>query len=115
MVNSVTSLTRNGLRDWLIQRFSAVIIGFYVVFLLGYVCCHQPLTYTLWHDLFQQQWMQIVSLMTLLALLLHAWIGVWTVTTDYLKPYGLRLFVQVVIVIFLLACFMWGVDVIWRS
>lgn len=114
MVSSVTSLTRNGLRDWLIQRFSAVVVGVYTIFLLAYIVFHQPLTYSLWYGLFHNKCMQLASLMTLLSLLLHAWIGVWTVTTDYLKPFYLRLFVQVAVVLFLLACFMWGVDIIWR-
>lgn len=115
MVSSVTSLTRSGLRDWLIQRVSAVVVGLYVIFLLSYVCVHHPMTYSIWMKLFQCKLMQLASLMTLLALLLHAWVGVWTVTTDYLKPYGLRLFAQVLVILFLFACFMWGVDVIWRS
>ena len=37
MVTSVTSLGRNGLYDWLIQRVSAVIIGVYMIGMLGYL------------------------------------------------------------------------------
>ena len=37
MVTSVTSLGRNGLYDWLIQRVSAVVIAVYVIGMLGFL------------------------------------------------------------------------------
>ena len=36
MVNSVSSLGRSGVNDWVIQRVSAVVIAAYVFFMIGY-------------------------------------------------------------------------------
>ncbi len=113
MVNSVTSLTGNGLKDWLIQRISALVIAIYSVFLLVFICFHTPLTYSVWSALFHHEVMRIASMLMLLALSLHAWVGVWTVTTDYIKCYIVRLVLQVAVVLFLLICFIWGISMIW--
>ena len=44
-----------------------------------------------WHALFHCAWFQIASLVALFTVSLHAWIGIWTVTTDYIKCTALRL------------------------
>jgi len=46
-------------------------------------------------------------------LVLHAWIGIWTVTTDYLRQMGLRVTVQVLVALFLISQFIWGLMIIW--
>jgi len=113
MVNSVTSLTGNGLRDWLIQRISAVVIGLYVIFLLGFLLLHSDLQYQQWFGLLSSPWMRIASLIVLLALVVHAWIGIWTIITDYLNNTALRLFVQMLVLAVLLSCFLWGIEILW--
>ena len=113
MVSNVTSLTRNGVRDWLIQRVSAVVLAAYVLFLTVYFLLHQPLSYPQWYDLFSCRWMQVFSLLSLLSLLLHAWIGLWTILTDYIKcPCG-RIFLEIVFALLLLGYFAWGVLIVW--
>lgn len=114
MVDSVTSLTRNGLRDWLLQRVSAVVIAIYSIFLMSFVLCQGGVSFAAWQSLFSTVSMKVATLLVLLALLLHAWVGVWTVTTDYVKPYWLRLFVQILVFVGLASWFVWGVAIIWR-
>jgi len=113
MVANITSLTGNGLRDWLIQRVTAVILGLYFLLLLGFAYLHPDLQYQYWSALFQLSWFRIASLLTLIALMLHAWIGIWTVTTDYLHGAGVRICVQLVVIIVLLASLIWGVEILW--
>lgn len=115
MVDSVTSLTNNGLRDWLIQRITALIIGAYTVFIFAYLFMHAPLTYDVWKALFNCTVMRIASIITLGALALHAWVGIWTVTTDYIKPTWLRVTIQMLVNLCLIASFLWGVDIFWRA
>ena len=59
MVTSVTSFSRTGLSDWLIQRVtSLVLLAYFIVIayqLLGSV------DYTSWRLLFDQTWMKAVS------------------------------------------------------
>ena len=113
MVTDVTSLTGNGLKDWLIQRVTAVYFAIYSIFLLGFLLVHPHLLYSQWQALFHDTWFQIASVLALLALSLHAWIGIWTVTTDYIKCTVIRLSVQMLVALFLLGQFFWGLMIVW--
>lgn len=114
MVANITSLTGNGLRDWLIQRVSAVILGVYFLLLLGFACLHPDLQYQHWLTLLHTPWFRIASLLALIALVLHAWLGIWTITTDYLSGVCLRICVQLLVILVLLASLIWGVEILWE-
>lgn len=113
MVKNVTSMTRNGLRDWLLQRVSAVIIAAYTIFMLVYFLMHPALQYGQWQFLFASTSMRVFSLLTLLALLAHAWVGMWTISTDYLKSTAVRLSFQLIMILTLFICVIWGVSILW--
>jgi succinate dehydrogenase / fumarate reductase, membrane anchor subunit len=113
MVTNVTSLTGNGLKDWLIQRVTAVYFAIYCFWLLGFFVLHPEITYTQWHTLFSCRIMQIGTVLALIALSLHAWIGIWTVTTDYIKCTVIRLSVQLLVVFLLLSQLVWGLMIVW--
>ena len=83
MVTNVTNFSRSGLYDWMAQRVSAVVLAAYFLFLLGYLIAN-PDWSTQWHALFSANWMRIFSLLALVALSVHAWVGMWTISTDYL-------------------------------
>lgn len=113
MVTSVTSLTGNGLKDWLLQRISAVYLAGYVIFLVSFICCHHPLTYADWSALFHMHSVKILSVLAFLMLIVHSWIGIWTVTTDYIQCTILRLTIQVLVALFLGAQLIWGFMIVW--
>lgn len=113
MVNNVTSLTGNGLKDWLIQRVTAVYFAAYVFYLFAFLIFHPRLDYEQWHALFAYPIFQMATGIALLALSLHAWIGIWTVTTDYLKCTAIRLSVQLLVILWLLSQFVWGLMIVW--
>lgn len=52
MVNNVTSLTGNGLKDWLVQRVTAVYFAAYSFFIIGFLLLHPELGFAQWHALF---------------------------------------------------------------
>lgn len=109
---SATSLTNSGVRDWYWQRLSAVVLALYAVFLLGYIGFHRPLTFDTWHALFQHAGMRIATLLVLLNLIVHAWVGVWTIFTDYIKCSILQLCLQSTMIVALLGYFFWGVHIL---
>lgn len=120
MVTAVTSLGRSGVADWLIQRLSAIIMTAYLFFIVGYIVTTPELDYAQWQGLFNQLWMRIFSLLTLLSVAAHSWIGLWTVLTDYLnehllggKATVLRLFAQAVLGLVTFAYTLWGIEIIW--
>lgn len=113
MLFNVTSLTGNGLKDWLIQRVSAVYLFVYLLFISGFLLLNAPIDFYKWHDLFYLVSMQVATIIALFFLLLHAWIGLWTVTTDYVKCTSIRLPLQMLIAIFLGSQFLWGIMIVW--
>ena len=49
----VVKSSHTGLRDWLVQRITAIIIGIYALFLLSFILINQPLYFAQWQSLFQ--------------------------------------------------------------
>jgi len=120
MVTSVTSLGRNGLYDWLVQRVSAVVLLLWVVFVAYFVATSAPLTFAAWQQLFAQTWMRIFTLAAVLALCAHAWIGMWTISTDYFttallgsKATVVCLLFQIVTLMILVVYLLWSVQILW--
>lgn len=113
MVSNITSLSGVGLRDWLVQRVSALVMAVYILMMLGFILCKSPMSFMVWSDLFKCSVVRVSSVLFLLALLLHAWVGVWTITTDYLKCVCIRLFVQVAFACMLISSFFWGIYIFW--
>ena len=118
MVTAVTSLGRSGLSDWLIQRVSAVILLAYTLCVVGILL--GGVDYAEWKDLYSQTWMRIFTLLALLSLAMHAWIGLWAISTDYLTerlmgPRGnvLRLLFQAVCAVILFIYLVWGIQILW--
>ena len=77
-----------GLRSWLAQRVTAVIVAVYAVIAAGIVLSNQPLTYAVWRDLFAQGWMRVATLLFAVSLVWHTWVGVRDILMDYVKPDG---------------------------
>lgn len=115
MVTNITNFGRSGLSDWLIQRVSAIILMFYTIFMVGYLLFSPGLDYVTWSGLFAQTWMRIFSLLAFLSLAAHAWIGLWTVVTDYIKPTGIRFAVQIVVILAIFIFVVWGIQVLWGA
>lgn len=108
-------IANNGLQFWIIQRITALVLGAYTLFLVIFILTHQNLSYSTWNALLSNPWMRFASLITLFSLLSHAWIGIWTVTTDYIKPISLRLAIQWIIIFLFFCCFMWGIESLWSA
>ena len=87
MVTQVTSFSRSGLSDWVVQRVTAVILAVYTVVLVGFLIINGELTYSQWKGLFDQTWMQIFTLLAVLSICAHAWVGMWTIGTDYIREH----------------------------
>ena len=104
----ITACTRSGLKDWFVQRLSAVIVLFYGVFIIIAVL-YLPDTnpYHAWQALFHNIWVQIFTILAFLSLIGHAWVGMWTIFTDYIKCPWLAGSLQVLAILGYLVCFIW--------
>ncbi len=114
MVKNAFSLTGNGLRDWLIQRISAVILAAYFIFLLGFFVLHPDLDYIDWSELFSLISIRFFTLLALIALILHSWVGVWTVATDYIKPTPIRITFHTIVICALFIYLFWGLAIVFK-
>ncbi len=115
MVNSASALGRNGVHDWLLLRASAIVISLYILYILYFFLTAVQINYEIWHGFFGAMFTRIFTLLALLALVIHAWIGVWQVLTDYIKLLALRLVLQLVTVMLLLSYLFYGAMVVWSA
>ncbi|HFC8518663.1 succinate dehydrogenase, hydrophobic membrane anchor protein [Neisseria weaveri] len=112
MVDRKLAGAHYGLRDWAMQRATAVIMLVYTVAFILFLFA-LPGDYDSWQAFFAQTWVKVFTQVTFVALLLHAWVGVRDLWMDYIKPFGLRLFLQVATIVWLVGCLVYSVKVIW--
>lgn len=113
MVNRVVTGAHYGLRDWLIQRITALLMALYCVALAGYLLMQPYLDYDAWTALFSSQTVRAFSLLFLLSLFYHAWVGVRDIVMDYVKPASVRLVIHVLVIVALLLYAIWSVEILW--
>jgi succinate dehydrogenase / fumarate reductase, membrane anchor subunit len=109
----VSKSNHRGFYEWLAQRVSAVLIGAYAVFIIAFLLTHAPLSFSVWKALFSCVFIKIATFVVLIAILWHAWIGLWTVFTDYVKCNCVRLLLEILLIITLLSYMAWCLDAIW--
>lgn len=113
MVKSVLGVAHQGLRDWIIQRFTAIIMAVYVIGLFYFLMTNSGLTYGDWQHAFTYTWVKVATILFVLSIAMHAWTGMWTVLTDYVKPFVLRCLLNAIILLSLVACVIWAVTLLW--
>lgn len=113
MVTSITSFGRSGLYDWMMQRVTALVLLTYTVFMIGYLLLNPDLGYEQWKELFSCTSMRIYTLLALLSMVAHAWIGMWSVSTDYIKSTGARFVFQSVCGLLAFIYVVWGIQILW--
>lgn len=91
MVNRVLVGAHYGLKDWLIQRATAVIMALYTLILLTTLLAVAPHGFDSWHAIFANGFMRFATFLFLVSLFYHAWIGLRDIWMDYVKADGLRL------------------------
>ena len=102
-----------GLKDWMAQRITAVIMVLYTATLLIAFLTGQNFTYEGWAGLFARQWFKLFSLVTFAGLFYHAWVGMRDIWMDYVKSVGLRLTLQIITIVWLIVCAAWAVQIFW--
>ncbi len=101
-----------GWKDWLVQRMTAVFMVLYTLGVLGVLLYNGGIDYSLWQALFANGLFRIATLLFGLALLWHAWIGVRDIWMDYIKPTALRLVLEVLTVVALVAYAAWFAQIL---
>lgn len=120
MVVGLLSVRNRGLLDFVMQRVSALVLGLYTFCLLGFFLSHRELSQVEWVGFIRSMPMMIFSTVSLVSLCVHAWVGMWTIGTDYIRTFSLgkrstflRQSYQALIGLILLIYVLWGNAVIW--
>jgi succinate dehydrogenase / fumarate reductase membrane anchor subunit len=113
MVRVASTFGRSGTHDFILLRASAIIMALYAIFMVSFLVSAAPLTYDVWTALFAGLGMKIFTMLALTSVLIHGWIGIWQVLTDYVKNTGLRAFIQFVVSVALIVYWLAGLLVVW--
>ena len=103
-----------GLRDWLSQRITALLMALYTLVLVVQLLFGPKLGYERWSAIFSAQWMRFATFVVIVSLAVHAWVGMRDVFMDYIKPLGIRLALQVFTIVWLVGCAGWAIQSLWR-
>ena len=114
MVKRVIVGAHYGTRGWLAQRVTALIMAIYVPVALVLFLSRAPWSFESWSALFDRGWMRIATLLFVVSLALHSWVGVRDILMDYVKHDGARLALQILTVLLLAGYMSWTVEILWR-
>jgi len=103
-----------GLRDWLAQRVTAIVMAVFTVVLLVLFFDASDFSYEGWAGLYAKQWFKMLAFVTFLSLYYHVWVGMRDIWMDYVKPVAVRLLLQALTILWLLGCVGWTVQILWR-
>ncbi len=119
-MKSAMGLTGSGSRDWILQRISAIILALYTLVMLAWLLCNSGFDYVQWQQFMGSTAMGVFSLLAVVALAIHAWVGMWTVFTDYVTTQqmgdsatGLRIVLQGAAIVSIIAFTLWGIQIFW--
>jgi len=114
VVKRVVTGAHYGLKDWLAQRVTALVMAVYVITFVVILLACPPQLYEQWRALFGNQIMRIATLVFFISLFWHAWIGMRDILMDYVKPTGVRLGLEIAVVLVLAGYAVWAVQILWR-
>ena len=103
-----------GMRQWLTQRLTAVVMAVYIVVLIVYMIALQPNNHAALRAALSPWWFRIFTLLFFLSLCMHAWLGVRDVLKDYVFNQTLRGYMQAVVDVLLIAYAIWLSIILWN-
>ncbi len=108
-----TGGARRGLDMWLTQRASAAYMALFIPLFIVLAWNAAPLDYPAWRGLFAPLPMKLGTLLFVVCLLVHAWIGLREIFIDYVHVLPLRLALYFAFWTAYAACLVWTVDILW--
>ena len=74
---------------WYTQRYTSLVILSYLIYILSFIFTNQDINFFSWSDFFLSFQVRFLSSIVFIVIVLHAFIGLWTVGTDYLTKRAL--------------------------
>ena len=110
-----TSGAHTGTGNWLLQRATALLLALALPGLTGYFLMALPVGFAGWQALFAPLWLRVLIPLTGIALALHAWVGMRDLFMDYVHPIGLRLALNLLVIVTLAGSVAWLAAVVWTA
>jgi succinate dehydrogenase / fumarate reductase membrane anchor subunit len=102
-----------GLRDWLMQRITAVAVAIYLGLLLGILLFTPGMDLAGWQALLASQPFKLATFVALISVFLHSWVGMRDIIMDYIRPTAVRLALEVAVIGALLLYTGWAIQILW--
>ena len=110
-----------GMRLWLSQRLTALVMAAYIVLLLILLLIMQPFAhvtwqenYAAWIEFVSPVWFRLATLLFFMCLFMHAWLGVADVLKDYVFNKTLRAYMQITVDLLLVFYLFWLSFILWN-
>lgn len=114
MKNRIVVGAHYGLKDWLAQRITAVVMAAYTVMILAAVMGGATQSQEVWRGFMSHGFIRFVTFLFIVSLCYHAWVGIRDIWMDYVKPTGVRLSLHVLTLLALIGYAGWAIQIIWR-
>lgn len=114
MVKRIVVGAHYGLKDWLAQRITAVVMAVYTLIFAVQALALPAFDYESWRGLFSGGFMQFATFLFFVSVFYHAWVGVRDIYMDYIKPTSVRLTLHVLTILVLVGYLGWSAQVLWR-
>jgi succinate dehydrogenase / fumarate reductase, membrane anchor subunit len=102
-----------GLGEWLLQRLTAVVMALFTIAMFACLVVDAPHGYGDWKAMFSGTLMRLVTMLFIVSLLYHAWVGMRDILMDYLSATSVRLTAQAVVGFALIFYAVWAVSILW--
>lgn len=113
MISLSSSGWKSGLREWILQRFTGIYIFLYFFFIVFFLSFNGGFNYPVWIGLFTSFYFKIFTVLFIFSIVLHSNIGLSIILTDYIKNTVLRLTIDFVINLILLAYVFFIMQTLW--
>lgn len=105
-----------GIRDWLLQRVTGVIMAIAILEVFLFVYLANDIidsNFITWQQFFSFTFVKIFAQVTFVAVAIHAWIGIRDLWMDYVKSHGARLVLHTVTILWLAGCLIYSAKILW--
>lgn len=113
MIILSNSGSSSGLKEWVLQRLTALYMSFYFIFISICFFSFDNFNYTNWIEIFSSFYFKIITILFVFSLSLHSSIGMSIVLTDYIKHTYLRIILDFFVNIILLSYIFCIMQILW--
>ncbi|MDP1653835.1 MAG: succinate dehydrogenase, hydrophobic membrane anchor protein [Rhodocyclaceae bacterium] len=114
MVNRKIVGAHYGVLDWLAQRITGVVMIVFTLIVAIALREGVGANYESWHAFMSAGLMRFVTLLFIVSLCWHVWVGVRDIWMDYIQPAGIKLALHVLTLLALIGYTGWATQIIWR-